>query len=87
MFVAGVGVAALLLAPWLYHEVKRLRRRLVVALGTAWIGEPNAASAEAARQSIRLTGVGDWVYVAGDSMASFVSDAGADLEGGERARA
>ena len=77
MFIAGVGIAALLLAPWLYHEVgDGFADASLLLSEPPGSAESDAASTEAARQSIRLTGVGDWVYVAGDSMASFVSDSG-----------
>jgi hypothetical protein len=76
-FLAGVGVAALLLAPWLFHQVTNG----FADVSTLLSGAPNEAGSqpgpvEAVRQSIRLVGVGDWEYVAADSLPSFVADAG-----------
>jgi 4-amino-4-deoxy-L-arabinose transferase-like glycosyltransferase len=78
-FAVGVAVAALLLAPWLYHQVASgfddvdtlLRGDTAESAG---VPEPGAA--EAVRQTLDLVGVGDWEYVAADSLPSFVTDVG-----------
>lgn len=77
-FFAGVGVAALLLAPWLYHQVTNGFTDVSALLsGAPGEGDsfPEPGPVEAVRQSIRLVGVGDWEYVAADSLPSFVTDA------------
>ena len=78
-FVVGVGVAALLLAPWLSRQVTAGFAD-VSALASGGAGEaeslPEPGSADAVRQSIRLTGIGDWEYVAADSIGPFATDAG-----------
>jgi 4-amino-4-deoxy-L-arabinose transferase-like glycosyltransferase len=75
-FAAGVGVAALLLAPWLSHQVTNGFADVSLLLSGPSGEGPEPGPVEAVRQSIRLVGVGDWEYVAADSMASFVRDAG-----------
>ena len=75
-FAAGIGVAALLLAPWLYHEVTNGFADISVLVSGPSPEGPEAGTVEAVRQSVRLLGIGDWEYVTADSMASFVTDAG-----------
>jgi hypothetical protein len=77
-FAAGVGVAALLLSPWLVHQVDIGFDDVSTLLpGGSEAGSlAESRPVEAVRESIRLTGVGDWKYVAGDSMPAFVADAG-----------
>lgn len=78
-FVVGVGVAALLLAPWLSRQVTAGFAD-VSALVSGGTGEaeslPEPGPADAVRESIRLTGIGDWEYVAADSIGLFATDAG-----------
>jgi len=78
-FVAGIGVATLLLAPWLSHQVGNGFADVSALLSGA-PGEagsyPESGPFDAIRQSVRLVGVGDWEYVTADSMPSFVTDAG-----------
>jgi 4-amino-4-deoxy-L-arabinose transferase-like glycosyltransferase len=78
-FGLGVGVAVLLLAPWLAHEVRH-------GFGDVWTlvtegrGEggstAGAGAIEAVRQTARLLGGTGWNFVLGDSRDAFVADAG-----------
>jgi hypothetical protein len=77
--VVGVGIAALLLAPWLSQQVTGGFADIstLVSGGTGEAESfPEPGPVDAVRQSIRLTGVGDWEYVAADSIGPFVTDAG-----------
>ena len=79
-FAAGVGVAIVLLAPWLAHEVKHGFPD-VVTLATEGRGDgggatPGAGTVEAIRETARLAGDTGWNYVVGRSQALFVDDAG-----------
>jgi len=75
-FALGVGVAALLLAPWLYHQLTNG----FADVSTLLSGAPDDGEApgplEAVRESLRLVGTGDWEYVAAGSLPGFVTDAG-----------
>jgi hypothetical protein len=76
---AGVACAALLLSPWLYHEASSGFDDVSVLLpGGGGVNTPSdgPSAAEAIRHTVRLLGVGDWEYIAADSLPSFVEDAG-----------
>jgi 4-amino-4-deoxy-L-arabinose transferase-like glycosyltransferase len=79
-FGVGVGVAVLLLAPWLAHEARH-------GFGDVWTlvtegrGEngsstPGAGAIEAVRQTARLLGGTGWNLELGESRDAFVADAG-----------
>lgn len=76
----GVAVAVLLLSPWLYQQATTGFDDVSVLLpGGERVNVPaNEPTVTAAlRHTIDLLGVGDWEYVAADSLPSFVADAGA----------
>src|SRR4029079_3229782 len=74
-FAIGIGVAVLLLAPWLYHQVTNGFEDIAVLVsGSSGGGKPGPF--EAVRESVRLIGIGDWDYVASGSLPAFVTDAG-----------
>ena len=74
---AGVGVAAVLLAPWLSHQVTHgFADVSALVSGGDEVASSETGPVDAVRQSFRLVGVGDWMYVVADSMSSFVADAG-----------
>ncbi len=75
-FALGVGIAALLLAPWLYHEVASGFTDVATVLSGAPGGEDEPGPFDAVRESFRLIGIGGWAYVTGDSLPAFVTDAG-----------
>jgi 4-amino-4-deoxy-L-arabinose transferase-like glycosyltransferase len=76
-FWLGVGVAVLLLAPWLYHQVMNgFEDVSLLASGATPDGGDTPGPLEVFRESVRLVGIGDWRYVVGESLPAFVTDAG-----------
>jgi Dolichyl-phosphate-mannose-protein mannosyltransferase len=74
----GVGVAVLLIEPWFLHQTTHGFADLsaLVSRGSGEEGAtPESGPVDAFRQSLRLVGVGDWLYVAGDSLGPFAADA------------
>jgi 4-amino-4-deoxy-L-arabinose transferase-like glycosyltransferase len=71
----GVGAAALLLAPWLYHEATNGFTDISLLSGAPEDGD-DPRPFEAVRESLRLVGTDDWDYVAAGSLPAFVTDAG-----------
>jgi hypothetical protein len=76
-FAVGVGVAVLLLAPWLYHQVTNGFADVSSLLSGAPDEGEGPGPVEAVRESVGLVGTGDWEYVAAGSLPAFVTDAGA----------
>jgi hypothetical protein len=77
----GVAVAAVLLAPWLVHEVTHGFKDVVDIVtegrGRRGSAAPGAASLKAVRQTVHLSGASGWDYVLGSSgHRQFVADAG-----------
>jgi hypothetical protein len=75
-FGVGVGVAVLLLAPWLYHQVTNGFADFSSLLSGASGDGEEPGPIDAFRESFRLIGSEGWEYVAGGSLPAFVSDAG-----------
>jgi hypothetical protein len=78
-FALGAGVAALLLSPWLYHEVTTGFADVSLLSGAPGDGD-HPRPLETLRESLRLVGNDDWDYVAGGSLPAFVTDAGRGWE-------
>ena len=80
-FAAGVGLAVVLLSPWLVHEAKVDFHdvSLLFSEGRGGSGSSTlgAGSLEAIRQTIRISGTLNWDYLVGTSKPLLVSDAGA----------
>jgi 4-amino-4-deoxy-L-arabinose transferase-like glycosyltransferase len=79
-FAAGAGIAFLLLAPWLVHEVDVGGNDVIILAregrsGTGG-GFPGAGSVEAILETTRLVGGAGWDYVTGPSQTLFETDAG-----------
>lgn len=72
----GVGVAALLLSPWLYHQVTSGFEDVVELVSGAPDGAEKPGEYEVVRESVRLVGIGDWRYVVGGSMPGFLAEVG-----------
>jgi len=79
-FLAGLGCASLLLAPWLAHEATHgfadLGRLLSEGRGNRASAPLGAGTVEAMRQTIDLLGAWNWGYVVGQSRSGLVADAG-----------
>jgi 4-amino-4-deoxy-L-arabinose transferase-like glycosyltransferase len=79
-FAAGMGVAVLLLLPWLGHEARHGFEDVVDIVSTGRGGSGSsvvgAGSIEAARQTARVLGAFGWHYLLGGSQTLFVTDAG-----------
>jgi 4-amino-4-deoxy-L-arabinose transferase-like glycosyltransferase len=74
----GVGVAFLLLEPWLLHQTTHGFDDIVALVSRENVEEaatPESGPVDAFRVALRLVGVGDWEYVAGDSFTPFARDA------------
>ena len=78
--VTGVGVAVLLLAPWLGHEATHgfEDARRVFGVGKGGAGSfPGTGTAYAAWRTLRVTGATGWDYVSGSSIGLVRSEMGA----------
>jgi hypothetical protein len=75
-FALGVGVAMLLLAPWLYHQVTNGFDDISELVSGAPDGEERPGPLDVVRESVRLVGIGDWSYVVGVSMPGFLTEIG-----------
>ncbi len=79
-FAAGVGVAILILAPWLVFEARHgfgdVRTLVTEGRGDSGSSVPGAGTIEAVRETTRIVGAIGWDYVAGASRALFAADAG-----------
>jgi uncharacterized membrane protein YecN with MAPEG domain len=75
-FALGLGGAALLLAPWLYHEMTNGFEDVSALISGAPESGDEPGSANTVRESFRLIGIGDWDYVAGGNLPAFVTHAG-----------
>jgi 4-amino-4-deoxy-L-arabinose transferase-like glycosyltransferase len=76
----GVGVALLLIEPWLLHQTTHGFAdisALVSRESDEEAATPESGPVDAFRVALRIVGVGDWEYVAGDSLSPFGRDAGA----------
>jgi hypothetical protein len=74
----GVGVALLLIEPWLLHQTTHGFAdisALVSRESDEEAATPESGPVDAFRMSFRLVGVGDWEYVAGDSLTPYARDA------------
>ena len=74
----GVGVAFLLLEPWLLHQTTHGFADLSALVSRENVEEAATAESgpvDAFRISLRLVGVGDWEYVTGDSLTPLARDA------------
>jgi 4-amino-4-deoxy-L-arabinose transferase-like glycosyltransferase len=74
----GVGVALLLIEPWFLHQTTHGFADISALVSRE--SDEEAATSEsgpvdAFRMSFRLVGVGDWEYVAGDSLTPYARDA------------
>jgi hypothetical protein len=80
-FAIGVGVAVLLLSPWLEHErqvgFSDLRTLATESRGGSGSSFAGAGSLEAARWTAWITGGFEWDYVSGASQSLFADEAGA----------
>jgi hypothetical protein len=75
----GVGVALLLIEPWFLHQTTHGFADISALVSRENVEEaatPESGPVDAFRFSLRLVGVGDWEYVAGESLAPFSRDAG-----------
>jgi hypothetical protein len=75
----GVGVAFLLLEPWLLHQTTHGFADISALLSREDVEEAATAESgpvDAFRISLRLVGVGDWEYVTAESLTPFSRDAG-----------
>jgi hypothetical protein len=76
--VVGVGVAFLLLEPWLLHQTTHGFADLVALVSRENVEEaatPESGPVDAFRVTLQVVGVGDWEYVAGDSLTPLARDA------------
>jgi 4-amino-4-deoxy-L-arabinose transferase-like glycosyltransferase len=74
----GVGVAFLLLEPWLLHQTTHEFDDIVALVSRENVEEaatPESGPVDAFRVALRIVGVGDWDYVAGDSLTPLARDA------------
>jgi hypothetical protein len=80
-FSAGTAAAALLLAPYVAHEIGNgfddIRLLVSEGRGSGESAPPGAGAVEAVRETIRIVGGGGWDYVTGASAADFRELAGA----------
>jgi Dolichyl-phosphate-mannose-protein mannosyltransferase len=75
-FALGVGVAVLLLAPWLYHQVTNGFEDVSLLVSGAPGGGEKPGVFEVVRESVRQVGIGDWGYVVGVSLPGFLTEVG-----------
>ncbi len=75
-FALGVGVAVLLLAPWLYHQVTHGFEDVSLLASGAPDGGDTPGPFEVFRESLRQVGIGNWTYVVGVSMPGFLTEIG-----------
>jgi Dolichyl-phosphate-mannose-protein mannosyltransferase len=75
-FALGVGIAVLLLSPWLYHQLTNGFEDVSELVSGAPDRGEKPGPFDVGRESVRQVGIGDWSYVARDSMREFESDAG-----------
>ena len=79
-FAAGVGLAVVLLSPWLVHEVKvdfdDVSKLFSEGRGGSQSSPLGAGSLEAIRQTVNISGSLNWDALVGASNALLVSDAG-----------
>jgi hypothetical protein len=77
---AGIGVAAVLLAPWLAHETthgfKDAYGVLTEGRGNRGSSRIGSGSVRAIRETIHISGASHWDYVTGPSRTTFADDAG-----------
>lgn len=74
----GVGIAFLLIEPWLLHQTTHGFADISALVSRGENEEaatPESGPLDAFRVSLRLAGVGDWEYVAGDSLTPFAREA------------
>jgi 4-amino-4-deoxy-L-arabinose transferase-like glycosyltransferase len=86
---AGVGIAVLLLGPWLVHEAEHgfndVRILVQEGQGDRGSSAAGAGSIEAIVETARIVGGTDWSYVTGASQTLFEADAGSAWTAGRLA--
>jgi Dolichyl-phosphate-mannose-protein mannosyltransferase len=75
-FSLGVGVAVLLLAPWLYHQVTTGFEDISLLASGAPDGGERPGPFEVFRESVGQVGIGNWRFVVGVSMPGFLTEMG-----------
>jgi 4-amino-4-deoxy-L-arabinose transferase-like glycosyltransferase len=73
----GVGVAGLLIEPWLLHQTTHGFADIVALVSRESVEQAattESGPVDAFRVSLRLVGVGDWEYVTADSFTPFARD-------------
>jgi hypothetical protein len=74
----GLGVAFLLLEPWLLHQTTHGFADISALVSRGDEEEaatPESGPVDAFRVALRIVGVGDWEYLTGDSLTPFARDA------------